>query len=170
MKFAITMFVIWFSFGIVGANAARIVENQPGIVHYEGEVTKGDALNLLSRLEYGDTLIVTSQGGNSNEGILIARVLEMVGGITVVVKDYCNSSCANFSLAAERKIGTFGFHKSRLPQWIRDSTPEAKWKLAEQLGNAKVYDHIWSKYLTGDQIDAIIAGESRTQMVYFTWK
>lgn len=86
-----------------------------GTVFYRGEISKGSRRHLLRYLNAATkTLVVTSEGGSPDEGMLMAEELRR-RNIRLVVDKYCMSSCANYLfLAAPQKSvkpgSLVGFH------------------------------------------------------------
>ncbi|HTD03790.1 hypothetical protein [Undibacterium sp.] len=97
-----------------------------GTIAYEGQISKGSRQHLLRYLnDATSTLIVTSEGGSAEEGMLIAEELRK-RNIRLIVEKYCMSSCANYLfLAAQQKSvnpnSLIGFHGAPL-----GSLPEEK--------------------------------------------
>ncbi|MES2103954.1 MAG: hypothetical protein V4634_08040 [Pseudomonadota bacterium] len=97
-----------------------------GTIAYQGQISKGSRQHLLPFLDAATTtLVVTSEGGSAEEGMLIADELRK-RNIRLVVEKYCMSSCANYLfLAAPQKSvnadSLIGFHGAPL-----GSLPEAK--------------------------------------------
>jgi len=163
MKFAITMFVIWFSALIIGANSAEI--NKVGdTVYYYGEVKQGDADQLRYFLRNGDKLVVNSHGGSFYEGIRIGAHIASIGGISIEVSTQCDSSCANFALAADSIKGTLGFHLA----YIEDATEEDQ-KFVDR-ANEVFIKNVWANYLTGSEITDIILNSTPSKMVYIDFE
>ncbi len=97
-----------------------------GTVSYRGEIGKGSRQHLLRYLDAATTtLVITSEGGSADEGMLMAEELRS-RNIRLVVDKYCMSSCANYLfLAALQKTvnpgSLVGFHGGPL-----GSLPEEK--------------------------------------------
>lgn len=96
-------------------------EGSPPILHYFGSVTSatsrtpGDAEMLESYINWyqPQKVIMTSSGGSSREGYLIASVLQQAQVTVEVPKGYmCMSACAVGFLGGGTKIieGVLGFH------------------------------------------------------------
>lgn len=108
------------------ANAGNIqVYDEPDdgiapVLHYFGPVTAGDARGLDSYITHyqPSKVIMTSEGGNSNEGYALAMVLSAHQMHVEVPKGYmCMSACAVAFLGGATKTvdGMLGFHVMYIP-------------------------------------------------------
>lgn len=106
-------------FASAGKPPYQIRRIDSGTIAFQGQIVKGSRQDLLAQLDSATTtLIVTSEGGSAEEGILIAEDLRK-RNIQLVVEKYCLSSCANYLfLAAPQKSvnahSLIGFHGAPL--------------------------------------------------------
>ena len=96
------------------------VEGQAPILHYFGPVTQGDAQGLQSYIQWyqPQKVVMTSEGGSSREGYMIAQVLSQASMHVEVPKGYmCMSACAVGFLGGATKTveGILGFHVMYIP-------------------------------------------------------
>jgi hypothetical protein len=84
-------------------------------ISFSGSIERDELIRFQNIYRSSDTrLIVNSPGGNMEAGLAIGKILIENQGLTVVVKNICASSCANYLfLAGHTKIidhGVVGFH------------------------------------------------------------
>ncbi|WP_195734153.1 hypothetical protein [Glaciecola sp. MH2013] len=76
----------------------------PSEVRFYGDITPENVDNALSLLKPGDTLVISSGGGNGVEALRLGKYIH-ANQISVEVKVLCLSSCANYIfLASPRKV------------------------------------------------------------------
>lgn len=72
-------------------------------VIFEGQITKEIAPQLIEHFNAGArTLVITSEGGDGAAGLSIAESMQK-HGVSIVVDQYCMSSCANFLFPAAKE-------------------------------------------------------------------
>ncbi len=99
-----------FAFSVVGPNHASTTIHGT-TTYFNGEITKESARALIARLEQGaTTLVIKSGGGDAEMALKIAEPI-VKNQTTVIVNDYCFSSCANYIfISAKSKFLPPGGH------------------------------------------------------------
>lgn len=99
---------------VASASTFSLIKNGP-LLRFDGEINQESAALINHYLQTGTSvLFVNSQGGNAKAGLQIAQ--EMIKHpVTVIVDQYCFSSCANYLfLSAQKKSlspgAVLGFH------------------------------------------------------------
>jgi len=96
--FILIFLTIFSSFRVTKAESEefRIDEKDKNVLHFHGSITSATPEAMERYLDAGvDTVVITSGGGDGEAGLRIGKAFRQ-HQITVIVEEYCFSSCANY--------------------------------------------------------------------------
>jgi hypothetical protein len=147
MNFVRKILLMTLLFNPMFVMAGTWTVSNPKTLTFEGSITQGEFDRFKAVYSPTiETLIVKSGGGLTIEGLPIGEVLATNPKLTIIVNEYCMSSCANyFFTAAKKKIlrGLVGFHGNivttmnspkqlEFMRQLRESDPQTYEKETEQ--------------------------------------
>lgn len=151
MKISIipAIFLILFSLFLhsINVHAGEWLRINESTIKFEGEITFEEYENYLAIISDNDrVMILNSEGGFTGAGVDIG--LDMLSrDLTVIVRNECLSSCANYLfLAAEKKVidnGYVGFHGSNTEYEKNDLENDV-----EEMKNDRLSEHEISNYVS----------------------